>query len=66
MFTTVSMTGSGLIALFIATLLGWLGINAETSQIVGWADSILSVFGLILLVWGQLRRKDLDWGFWRK
>ena len=66
MFTTVSMTGSGLLTIALGTVLGWLGVNAEASQLAGWVDAIVKLAGLIMLVIGQLRRKDLSWGFWRK
>lgn len=66
MFKTVSMTGSGMLVIALATILSWIGVNADSSQIAGWVDSILSVAGLLMLVIGQLKRKDLKFGFWRK
>ena len=66
LFKNVSMTGSGMLALVLGTILSWLGVNADSSQLAGWVDSIISVVGLAMLIIGQLRRKDLKLGLIRK
>ena len=66
MFNSVSMTGSGLLTMGLGLLLHWLGVNVETSQIAGWVDSIINVVGLVMLIIGQLKRKDLTFGLFRK
>lgn len=65
MFTSMSMTGSGILTVGLGALLGWLGVNADTSQISGWVNSAIEVAGLVMVIVGQFRRKDLSWGFWR-
>jgi len=59
------MTGTGMLTIALAYVLSWIGVTPETSQLAGWVDSIINLAGLVMLVWGQLSRKDLSWGFWR-
>lgn len=60
------MTGSGMLVIALGYILNYLGVNADSSDLAGYADGILKVAGLIMLLWGQLRRKDLTWGLFRK
>jgi len=66
MFTNVSMTGTGILTIILSYILSVLGVNAETSQIASWVASMINLLGLIWVIWGQLRRKDLSVGFFRK
>lgn len=66
MFSTVSMTGTGMLTLALSFLLSYLGVNAGTSQIAGWVNDILDIAGLFMAILGQLRRKDLSMGLFRK
>lgn len=60
------MTGTGFVVIGLGWILSWLGVNAETSQIAGWADSLVNIAGFIMVVGGQLKRSDLKWGIIRK
>lgn len=66
MFKNVSMTGTGLLVLVIGSLLGWLGVDFSESQVVELTTKIIEISALLWVIYGQLRRKDLSWGFWRK
>ncbi len=66
MFQNVSMAGSGWLVIVLTYVLGLLGVNADYSEIAGYANNIMGVIGLALIIIGQLRRKDLTLGFWRK
>lgn len=66
MFSKISMTGSGIVLFFLSMGISMLGINAEDGQIQVWTDAIITVAGLVLMIWGQLRRGDLTMGILRK
>lgn len=66
MFTKYSMAGVGWLTVVLSYVLAYLGVNADSSQIAAWADNIIAVVGLIMIIIGQLRRKDLHLGLWRK
>ena len=59
------MSGTGLLVLGLGYVLNYLGVNADSSEVAGWADALLKVLGLVWMLWGQLRRKDLQMGLWR-
>lgn len=60
------MTGTGMIVFFLSVLFSWLGLNADAGQIQMWADALIKVAGLGMLILGQLMRQDLSWGLFRK
>lgn len=67
MFTNYSMTGVGGAVYIVALALRALGIDSiEHEQIAQFIVNLAGVVGFVFMVWGQLRRKDLSWGFWRK
>jgi len=66
MFTSFSMTGTGIALLIIRGVLNFFGIEADDSTLVAVVDSVLVVVGWILTIWGQIRRKDLEGGFLRR
>lgn len=66
MFTNYSMAGVGWVTVVLSYVLSYLGVNAEYSEIAGWANNIIGVAGLAMVIIGQLRRKDLFLGLWRK
>lgn len=66
MFTNVSMTGTGMGVLILVGVLQWLGISFDANQATTIVKDIVEVGSFVLMVWGQLRRADLSWGFWRK
>jgi uncharacterized membrane protein len=66
MFKTVSMTGTGILTVLLSYVLSYLGVNAGTSEIADWVNSIINVLGLCWIIIGQIRRSDLDFGIFRK
>lgn len=66
MFNKVSMTGTGIIITIITSILSYYKISASGGDIAQAANGIIAVFGLIFMVWGQIRRKDLVNGIKRR
>lgn len=62
----LSMTGSGIIVLIIGTALSHFGIQVGTDQITAVVDAALQIVGIVLSIWGQLRRPDLVAGMVRR
>lgn len=60
------MAGVGSIVSVIELALKMLGIEAPEGSVLGAVNGIVAAGGLVLLVWGQLRRKDLFAGLVRK
>lgn len=70
-FKNVSMTGTGLYILLLNLLfqvLGMFGIQLDIlpGQVEGWAEAISALVALVLMVIGQVRRKDLVGGLVRR
>ncbi len=65
MFKSVSLGGSGWLVLGLLWFLKAIEVDFDESQ----ASHIISItwelVGFLMLIVGQLRRKDLSWGFWR-
>lgn len=66
MFNGTSMAGSGLIITLIETILKLTGVEFPDGSVSAGINGIIAFVGLILLVWGQVRRKDLKFGLIRK
>lgn len=66
MFTETSMTGTGMIITVLVFGAQWLGINFDQSTATVFVKDAVEVIGIVLAVWGQLRRKDLSMGLFRK
>lgn len=60
------MTGSGLLILIILFILGQFGILATDTQLVQYLSDIAVIAGWLFTIWGQLRRKDLSFGLFRR
>lgn len=65
MFTTVSMTGTGLLVLLVTYALQWLGVQFDANQVTVIVKDVLEVGGWVLTIVGQLRRKDLSMGIFK-
>lgn len=63
--TNVSLAGSGILALVVAEVLRWGGID-NIGDPASAFDGLLTFIGWVALIYGQLRRKDLTIGFFRK
>lgn len=60
------MAGTGLVISLLAFALPLLGVNVEQADITGFVDNAMKVIGFILVIWGQITRKDLNYGLIRK
>lgn len=65
MFINKSMTGTGLAVIIIMMFLNYVGIEADESTVLEVMESSVTLAGWIMTIYGQIRRKDLDFGFWR-
>jgi len=69
MFTNISMTGAGVITGFLPLImlaLNFFGVDVAEEQVVSALNGLLGFISLVLLVIGQMRRKDLNFGIMRK
>jgi hypothetical protein len=66
MFELVSMTGTGMIVTAVAAILGHFHIVLDNDTITALVKDIIEIGGIVLMVIGQLRRKDLVAGVIRK
>jgi hypothetical protein len=60
-----SLTGTGLIVVIVTELLRAFGVE-NTGGVQEAVVGLLTFIGWVALVYGQLRRKDLSWGIFRK
>jgi len=61
-----SKTGIGAIITVIVTLLNLFGVELPEGTITTVTEAVATLVGVVLLVWGQLSRKDLHLGLIRK
>lgn len=64
--SVLSMTGSGMIVIAISALLHYFGITIGNDQITTAINGIIQVAGVVMTIYGQVRRKDLTMGLIRK
>lgn len=60
------MTGTGLIITVAQVLFAAFGVEYDPESLAAAANGLVTFIGFILVVWGQLRRKDLKFGLFRK
>ena len=65
MFSSVSMTGVGAIVTLIEALLRVFEVEIAEGSVSAGVNGLVSFVGLVLMVWGQVRRKDLKFGLLR-
>lgn len=67
MFSTLSRAGLGAAVVTILNVVfPLLGVEVPEGSVAATAEAVGQVIGFVLLVWGQLGRKDLDYGVVRK
>lgn len=62
----ISITGVGAIITVLEAVSRWLGLELPEGSLSNAVNGVVSVVGLAMVVWGQLRRKDLKMGLVRK
>ena len=60
------MAGSGLLIVMVEIVMHAVGLTPEPGTAAHVANAFLVVFGWGILIWGQLRRKDLIGGLLRR
>lgn len=60
------MTGSGMIVVAISWVLNHFGIQIGNDQVTAFVNGLIQAIGVIMTVYGQLKRKDLHMGLIRK
>ena len=66
MFSKVSTTGAGMLVFTVTSFLGFFDVMVDTEQIAGFVNALAQVIGFLVMVYGQLARKDLIAGIVRK
>jgi uncharacterized membrane protein len=67
MFTKVSKAGLGMYIVVITNVIGYLlGVNLDVNTTTDAVFYILNAIGAVLWLIGQLSRKDLNFGIFRK
>lgn len=66
MFTNISMTGLGGLITIVFTVLRLFGIEVPDEAAAKLTEAVATIIGIALLVYGQLRRKDVEYGIFRK
>lgn len=69
MFEKVSMTGTGIVvslAVLVVSFLEAYGVTVTQNEVVEVINGLAGFVGFILVIWGQVRRKDLKAGLLRK
>jgi len=66
MFTNVSMTGTGIIIYVVGLVLSHFGVTVANDQVSSAVEGGAQLVGLVLTVWGQVRRQDLTLGLIRQ
>lgn len=66
MFSSVSMTATGAIIVILEQVAKLIGLDLPENTIGNMVDALVTLVGSVLLIWGQLRRKDLAGGIFRK
>lgn len=59
------MTGIGIVTLIILALFNSMGIEADSGTITAALEGLVTFVAWAFTIWGQVRRKDLDFGLWR-
>ena len=65
MFNSVSMTGTGIAITLIEYALSAMNVTFDAGSVSAAVNGLISFVGLLLVVWGQIRRKDLTFGMFR-
>lgn len=66
MFTSVSMTGTGIVITLIEYALTVFNVKFDSGSVAAAINGLITFVGFIFVVWGQLRRKDLTLGMFRQ
>lgn len=64
--TSVSLTGIGAIVTITVLLLKMLGIEVAETDVERAVEGFVAIVGVLALIYGQFRRKDLKLGLFRK
>lgn len=62
----LSITGIGAIVTTLLTILKLFGVEVPAEAGGQITEGITALVGVVLLVWGQLRRRDLKFGIIRR
>ena len=62
----MSKSAIGGILLIIITVLNLFGIEIPEGTLENAVEALSTIIGIVMLVWGQLARKDLKFGIIRK
>jgi len=61
----MSKTGIGVIVSVVFMALQYFGVGFPTGTEANFAEAVTVIVGIVMLVWGQMSRKDLKYGLFR-
>ena len=62
----ISIAGVGAIITVIETALRFIGVDFPEGSVASGINGLVAFGGLVLIVYGQMRRKDLKYGILRQ
>lgn len=62
----ISLTGTGILITLIEYVLRFFGLEFEEGSVAAAVNGLVVFVGFVLVIVGQLRRKDLRFGLVRK
>lgn len=60
------MTGVGAVVTIVVLVLKMLGIEVAETDVERSVEGFIAIVGVLALIYGQIRRKDLKFGLFRK
>jgi len=66
MLNTVSLTGTGVLISLLAMGLKYFGIVVDENQVAAFVNNLAQIVAFVMIIVGQVRRKDLSFGLLRK
>jgi hypothetical protein len=62
----LSMTGVGALVTIVVTALNLFGIELPEGTVTKVTEAVVTLAGIGLLIWGQVRRADVKYGVFKK
>jgi uncharacterized membrane protein len=66
MNNSFSLTGVSLLVYFISMLISRWGVIVPDETLLAAINGLVAFFSFVGIVWGQLRRKDVEFGIYKK
>jgi uncharacterized membrane protein len=64
--SAISLTGVGAIITIMQVILPLFGLTLPDGSLEEAANGVIAIVGVVTLIWGQMRRRDMKWFLLRK